>query len=139
MSRTLVHPLQALFAAHERSPQLPVCDHYAGIENRMRRALELQGGMADQALFDVTLDLEDGAAVGGEQEHARLAAELAMSAANRFGRVGVRVHGPHHPRFGDDVETLLSHAGARLAYLMLPTRPSRCRRTASSPSTRTPR
>ena len=120
MSRLLVHPLQALFAAHERSPQLPVCDHYAGIENRMRRALELQGGMADQALFDVTLDLEDGAAIGGEHEHALLAAELISSAANRFGRVGVRVHGPHHPRFGDDVEILLQRAGTRLAYLMLP-------------------
>lgn len=112
--------MQALFAAHERSPQLPVCDHYAGVESRMRKALALQAEMADQPLFDVTLDLEDGAPVGGEREHALLAAELVAGPANRFGRVGVRVHGPHHPRFADDVHTLLGRAGARLAYLMLP-------------------
>ena len=65
-SRPRLHPLQALYGAHERAAGLPVVDHYAGVEARMRKALELQGSMADDALFDVTLDLEDGAPVGGE-------------------------------------------------------------------------
>ncbi|WP_428424762.1 HpcH/HpaI aldolase/citrate lyase family protein [Methylibium sp.] len=120
MNRPRVHPLQALFGAHERGPSLPVCDHYAGVEPRMRKALALQSEMADTALFDVTLDLEDGAPVGGEHEHALLAAELVTSAANRYGRVGVRVHPYPHPSFVADVHTLLARAGDRLAYLMIP-------------------
>ena len=74
--------------------------------------------MADDALFDVTLDLEDGAPVGGEAEQAQLVAELVMSPANRFGRVGVRIHPLHHACFRPDLETLIGRAGERLAYVM---------------------
>ena len=115
-----IHPLQALFGAHETRASLPVCDHYAGVEARMRKALVLQAEMADQALFDVTLDLEDGAALGGELEHAALVAELLASSANRFGRVGVRLHPLRHPWFGEVLRLLLKRAGERIAYLMLP-------------------
>jgi citrate lyase subunit beta/citryl-CoA lyase len=115
-----IHPLQALFGAHERRDTLPVCDHYAGVEPRMSKALALQADFADRALFDVTLDLEDGAAIGGELEHAARVAELVAGKANRFDRVGVRLHPLRHPRFGDVLECLMARAGARLAYLMLP-------------------
>ena len=84
----------------------------------MRKSLALQAELG--AVFDVTLDCEDGAPVGGEAEHARMAAELAMSAENRFGRVGARVHPVDHPSFADDTATLVARAGTRLAYLMLP-------------------
>ena len=84
----------------------------------MRKSLALQAEMGP--VFDVTLDCEDGAPIGGEAEHARMAAELAMSATNRFGRVGARVHPVDHPSFADDVAALVGHAGTRLAYLMLP-------------------
>ena len=120
VNRMPIHPLQALFGAHERRHGLPVCDHYAGVEPRMRKALALQAEMADRALFDVTLDLEDGAALGGELEHAALVAELVSGAGNRFGRVGVRVHPLQHPRFANVLQLLLERAGHRLAYLMLP-------------------
>lgn len=120
---TTIHPRQALFGT-ERQPQpLPVCDHYAGVEARMRKSLELQAEMAEHVgrpIFDVTLDLEDGAPVGGEQEHALLVAELIDSPENCHGRVGARVHPPSHPRFEDDVQTLLQMAGDKLAYLMVP-------------------
>lgn len=124
MTRPL-HPLQALFGAHERAPGLPVCDHYAGVEARMKKALALQAEMAEAAgantaLFDVTLDLEDGAPVGGELEHAAMVAELAASAANRCGRVGVRVHPLQHARFAEVLRLLVARAGERIAYLMLP-------------------
>jgi citrate lyase subunit beta / citryl-CoA lyase len=112
------HPRHALFDATDLAPALPVCDHYSGVEARMRKSLALQGELG--AVFDVTLDCEDGAPVGGEAEHAQLAAELVMSAANRHGRVGVRVHPVDHPAFANDVDTLIRHAGARLAYLMVP-------------------
>ena len=111
-------PREALFDAADVAPALPVCDHYSGVEARMRKSLELQGELGP--VFDVTLDCEDGAPVGGEAEHAQLCAELVMSAANRFGRVGARVHPVDHPSFEHDVDTLVRRAGARLAYLMVP-------------------
>jgi citrate lyase subunit beta / citryl-CoA lyase len=119
---TAIHPRQALFGAEPPAPALPVCDHYAGVEARMIKSLSMQADMAqhDRPTFDVTLDLEDGAPVGGEHEHALLVSDLLNSQANRFGRVGVRVHDPKHPRFEDEVDTLIKQAGSRLAYIMVP-------------------
>ena len=116
---TLVHPRDALFDEGEaRVDPLPVCDHYAGVEERMRKSLALQREMGP--VFDVTLDCEDGAPVGGEREHAALVAELLGSADNAFGRVGARLLDITHPAFGDVLHTLVAKAGARVAYLMLP-------------------
>jgi citrate lyase subunit beta/citryl-CoA lyase len=112
------HPRDVLFDEGDAAPDLPVCDHYCGVEVRMRKALALQGELGP--VFDVTLDCEDGAPVGGEAEHAHLCAELVRSAENRFGRVGVRVHPVDHPSFAADVETLVGRAGDRLAFLMVP-------------------
>jgi len=114
----MTHPRDALFESGDPTTALPVCDHYCGVEARMRKSLELQTELGP--VFDVTLDCEDGAPVGGEAEHAHMVAELAMSAENRFGRVGARVHPVDHPSFADDVATLIGRAGSRLAYLMCP-------------------
>ncbi len=114
----MTHPRDALFDAGDAAPAIPVCDHYCGVEVRMRKSLALQAEMGP--VFDVTLDCEDGAPVGGEAEHARMAAELVMSTANAFDRVGARVHPVDHPSFADDVATLVGRAGTRLAYLMVP-------------------
>ena len=112
------HPRAALFEADHSAPSLPVCDHYCGVEARMRKSLVLQGELGP--VFDVTLDCEDGAPVGGEAEHAHLVAEIALSGLNRYDRVGVRVHPVDHPSFAQDLDTLIGRAGARLAYLMVP-------------------
>ena len=46
---------------------------------------------------------------------------MLLSAENRFGRVGARVHPVDHPAFADDVATLVGQRGAAgCAYLMLP-------------------
>lgn len=113
-----VHPREALFEAGDAAEMLPVCDHYSGVEQRMRKSLELQAEMGP--VFDVTLDCEDGAPVGGEREHAALIAELADSPQNCFGRVGARVVTVDHAAFHDVVDTIVRRAGARLAYVMLP-------------------
>lgn len=113
-----VHPRTALFGHETARPALPVVDHYCGVEARMRKSLALQAELGP--VFDITLDAEDGAPVGGEAEHARLIAELATSTANRFGRVGARVHPFGHAAFEADVDTLIARAGTRLAYLMIP-------------------
>ena len=111
-------PRNALLDDGDAAPDLPVCDHYCGTELRMRKALALQAELGP--VFDITLDCEDGAPIGAEAEHAQLCAELALSADNRFGRVGVRVHPADHPSFAADVDTLVGRAGDRLAYLMVP-------------------
>jgi citrate lyase subunit beta / citryl-CoA lyase len=111
-------PRTALFDSADLAPALPVCDHYCGVEARMRKSLALQAEMGP--VFDITLDCEDGAPIGGEAEHAQMAAEFAVSSDNRFGRVGARVHPIDHPSFANDVATLVGRAGTRLAYLMLP-------------------
>jgi citrate lyase subunit beta / citryl-CoA lyase len=113
-----LHPRQALFDAADAAPALPVCDHYCGVEARMRKSLDLQAQLGP--VFDVTLDCEDGAPIGGEREHALLVAELLCSPKNSFGRAGARVHPLDHASFETDVDTLIAKAGDRLAYLMLP-------------------
>jgi citrate lyase subunit beta/citryl-CoA lyase len=112
------HPRQVLFADGDLAPSIPVCDHYCGVESRMRKSLALQAELGP--VFDVTFDCEDGAPVGHEAEHVRMAVDLLMSSENQFGRVGARVHPIDHESFGDDVETLIKTAGARLPYIMVP-------------------
>lgn len=119
---TSVHPRTVLLGAQAGAVVLPVCDHYSGVEARMRKSLALQADMADEfgaCVFDVTLDCEDGAPVGGEAEHAALVTELALAAAPAM-RVGVRVHPVDHPSFAGDVITIAGRAGHRLSHLMVP-------------------
>ncbi len=111
-------PRAALFEPDEAAlPALPVCDHYAGVEARMRKSLALQADLGP--VFDVTLDNEDGAPVGGEVDHAQTIAALLADPLNRHGRVGVRLLPVAHPRFGDVAAAVLGAARAP-AYLMLP-------------------
>ncbi|MBP7606122.1 MAG: CoA ester lyase [Giesbergeria sp.] len=88
----------------------------------MRKSLVLQAEMAEEfgaCVFDVTLDCEDGAPVGGEAEHAALVIELALAAAPGM-RVGARVHPVGHAAFAADVEAIAGRACHRLSYLMVP-------------------
>lgn len=104
---------------------LPACEHFAGSEKLIRKALEIQRAKARP--FDVTLDLEDGAPEGRAREHAALFVELLRSevrplvpGARRAAGVGARIHPPHHPEWRADVEALVQGAGDRLAYLTVP-------------------
>ncbi len=88
----------------------------------MRKSLQLQAEMTEEfgaCVFDVTLDCEDGAPVGGEAEHAALVVELALS-ADAQARVAVRVHPVDHPAFAQDMATIAGQAGHRLAHVMIP-------------------
>ncbi|MGJ7490463.1 HpcH/HpaI aldolase/citrate lyase family protein [Variovorax sp. ZT4R33] len=116
------HPRDVLLGAQAGAIVLPVCDHYSGVEARMKKSLALQAEMAEEfgaCVFDVTLDCEDGAPVGGEAEHAQLVTELALGAAAGL-RVGVRVHPVDHAAFDADVATIAGRAGQRLSHLMVP-------------------
>ena len=118
----MTHPRDVLLGAQAGGVNLPVCDHYSGVEARMRKSLQLQAEMTEEfgtCVFDVTLDCEDGAPVGGEAEHARLVTELAMSAPDGA-RVGVRVHPVDHPAFESDMDLVARGAGQRLTHIMIP-------------------
>jgi citrate lyase subunit beta / citryl-CoA lyase len=115
---TRLHPRDALFGVGEAlPPALPVCDHYCGVEARMRKSLELQAELGP--VFDITFDAEDGAPIGGEIEQAYLIAALLASDGNRHGRVGARLLPVDHPRFADVAQIVLQ-AAKPPAYLMLP-------------------
>ena len=116
------HPRDILLGAQAAAGMLPVCDHYSGVEVRMRKSLQLQAEMSEEfgtCVFDVTLDCEDGAPVGGEEAHARLVTELVMSAPDGA-RVGVRVHPVDHPAFEADMDVIARDAGQRLTHIMIP-------------------
>jgi citrate lyase subunit beta / citryl-CoA lyase len=116
------HPRDILAVAQAGAFALPVCDHYSGVEARMRKSLQLQTELTDEfgtCVFDATLDCEDGAPVGGEAEHAALVTELVLGAP-RGARVAARVHPVDHPHFEADVATIAGRAGHRLCHLMVP-------------------
>ncbi|MGE0097649.1 MAG: CoA ester lyase [Hydrogenophaga sp.] len=118
----MTHPRSILLGSQAGAFALPVCDHYSGVEARMRKSLALQAEMAEEfgtCVFDVTLDCEDGAPVGGEVEHAQRVVELALAAAPQA-RVAARVHPVDHPAFDGDVATIAGRAGHRLCHLMVP-------------------
>ena len=97
---------------------MPAVDHYAGSEKLLLKALQLQNELGP--IFDVTCDCEDGARAGADREHAEMVAEIIMSSANRFVRVGARIHDIAHPGWQQDIETIVARAGRRLAFLTLP-------------------
>jgi citrate lyase subunit beta/citryl-CoA lyase len=110
---------------------LPVCDHYCGQEARMVKSLALQAEMAQEfgtCVFDVTLDCEDGAAVGAEKDHALMVLALvnqayaaSKKAADRLiARVAARVHSVEHPAFEQDVDIIVGGAARALCHVMLP-------------------
>ena len=72
----------------------------------MRKSLQLQAQMTQEmgaCVFDVTLDCEDGAAIGAELEQARTVTDLlhefqsAGRDQNTAVRIGVRLHPVDHP------------------------------------------
>ena len=117
MTRSLA-PSQVLFDGDTPPAVLPPCDHYAGSEKLMLRSLSLQRERGP--VFDVTLDCEDGAAVGQEARHAELVASLIGSERDAHGRVGVRIHDYHHPAWQEDLRIILGAANRPPAYITLP-------------------
>lgn len=112
----MTHPDEALFAGERVAPAIAACEHYAGTEARLRKALALQ----DELPFDLTGDCEDGAPAGREAEHVAMVADLVASADNRHGQMGVRVHDPAHTHGASDIDAVLDRAGDRVAHLTIP-------------------
>lgn len=130
-SRSSLHPRTVLLGAQGATGFLPVCDHYSGVQARMKKSLQLQAEMAEEfgaCVFDVTLDCEDGAPAGAEVEQAHCVAGLALEAFAQSKarpqkiqtRVGARLHPVDHAFFASDAEIVVGSAAQALAYIMVP-------------------
>ncbi|MBT0961350.1 HpcH/HpaI aldolase/citrate lyase family protein [Denitromonas iodatirespirans] len=113
-----MHPDQVLFQGERTLPDMPAIDHYAGSEKLIAKAMDIQQQMGP--VFDITCDCEDGAPAGQETAHARMAAAMVMSDANRFDRVGARIHDITHDHWRRDIDILIEEAGQRLAFITFP-------------------
>ena len=88
----------------------------------MRKSLQLQAEMIEEfgaCVFDVTLDCEDGAPVGGEADHAAMVVALVALSSSKA-RVAVRVHPVDHPAFEADIATIAGKVGDQLSHIMVP-------------------
>ena len=118
-----VHPNQALFGGEKPFPVIPACEHFAGSEKLILKALSLQDPATPNApgpVFDITCDCEDGAASGQEQAHAEMIVRILTSEANKYKMAGARIHDYTHPHWKKDIEILVSGAGQVLSYLTIP-------------------
>ena len=112
------HPKEALFAGEKPFPVIPACEHFAGSERLITKALDLQERLG--AVFDITCDCEDGAETGREKAHAEMIVGLMHSTANRFAMAGARIHDYTHPHWQKDVDILVGGAAKVIAYVTIP-------------------
>jgi citrate lyase subunit beta/citryl-CoA lyase len=112
------HPKEALFAGEKPFPVIPACEHFAGSEKLITKALDLQERLG--AVFDITCDCEDGAEAGREKAHAEMIVGVLHSSANRFAMAGARIHDYTHPHWKKDVDILVGGAGQVIAYVTIP-------------------
>lgn len=115
-----VHPKDALFSGEKSFPVLSACEHFAGSEKLIGKALDLQSRLGP--IFDITCDCEDGARAGEEKAHAQMVARLIASPENKHGKLGVRIHDPAHAAWRQDVDIVVGSPDAvvRLAYVTIP-------------------
>lgn len=118
-----VHPNQALFSGEKPFPVIPACEHFAGSEKLILKALSLQDAANANGVgpvFDITCDCEDGAASGQEQVHAEMIVRILNSEANQYKMAGVRIHDYTHPHWKKDIDILVGGAGEVLSYITIP-------------------
>ncbi len=114
----MVHPNEALFGGEKPFPLIPACEHFAGSEKLILKALSLQDSIG--AVFDITCDCEDGAASGQEREHAEMIVRVLNSEANMHKMAGARIHDYTHPAWKQDIDILVGGAGSLLSYITIP-------------------
>lgn len=114
----MVHPNKALFGGEKPFTLIPACEHFAGSEKLILKALAMQDSIGP--VFDITCDCEDGAASGQERTHAEMIVRVLTSDANAHKMAGTRIHDYTHPVWKQDVDILVSGAGKVLTYITIP-------------------
>jgi citrate lyase subunit beta/citryl-CoA lyase len=114
----LKHPREALFEGEKPFPIIPACEHFAGSEKLITKALEMQNKLG--GMFDITMDCEDGAQTGKEKEHAEMIVRIQNSDLNKLNMSGVRIHDYTNAHWKLDVDIIVPGAGNRIAYITIP-------------------
>jgi len=117
-TQQLVHPKDALFSGEVSFPIIPSCEHFAGSEKLILKALSMQESIGP--VFDITCDCEDGAQAGQEREHAEMIVRILTSEANQHQMAGVRIHDYSNSYWKQDVDILVAGAGKVLSYITIP-------------------
>lgn len=117
-THTLVHPSEALFSGEKSFPVIPSCEHFAGSEKLILKAMALQDSIGP--VFDISCDCEDGAMAGQEREHAAMIVRILNSDANKHHMAGARIHDYTHPAWKQDIDILVGGAGKILSYITIP-------------------
>lgn len=112
------HPKNALFSGEKPFPIINTCEHFAGSEKLIGKAMELQQKL--HGIFDITMDCEDGAKEGQEKPHAEMVVAMAKSSLNVHKKAGVRIHDHSNKWWRQDVDILVPAAGNELAYITVP-------------------
>jgi citrate lyase subunit beta / citryl-CoA lyase len=112
------HPNDILFSGEKTIPVIPACEHFAGSEKMIGKALEIQNKM--EGRFDITADCEDGAKTGHEKEHMAMVIRLLNGELNQHNMMGVRIHDYQNPHWRPDVDALVPAGGERVAYITIP-------------------
>lgn len=113
-----IHPAEALFEGERPFPIIPSCEHFAGSEKLIGKAYALQDSLGP--IFDITMDLEDGAPAGREKQHAEMVVDMQRSEANQHRMAGIRIHDYTHEAWKQDVDIIVPGAGDRCAYITIP-------------------
>ncbi len=113
-----IHPNEALFAGEKPFPVIPACEHFAGSEKLISKALELQNKKG--GVFDITMDCEDGAQEGREKEHAEMIVAMQKSALNVHKMSGVRIHDYTNKHWKQDIDIIVPAIGEVMAYITIP-------------------
>lgn len=116
--KTKLHPNKALFGEEKDLPIIPACEHFAGSEKLIRKALALQEEFGP--VFDITCDCEDGAPAGSEVEHAEMIGSVLSGNLNKHKMAGVRIHDYSHPDWKQDIDILVPRIGNIVSYFTLP-------------------
>ncbi len=112
------HPSEVLLGGEKSPPIIPAAEHFAGTEDRITKAFQMQEKMG--GVFDITMDCEDGAPTGAEKEHAEMVVRMQNSELNTFNQAGVRIHDPSNPHWRQDVDIVVRGAGERVRYITIP-------------------
>ncbi len=108
-----------LFPAGSRPEKIAPCDHYAGNEKFIQKAILLQKNTP--SLVDITCDLEDGATVGKESQWLKDVVDIVKTEAKNSTRCGVRIHAPHETKlFIEEINSLLPNTGKQLSHITIP-------------------
>lgn len=117
-TQQLAHPNDALFGGEKSFPIIPSCEHFAGSEKLILKALSMQDTIGP--VFDITCDCEDGAQAGQEREHAEMIVRVLSSEANKHKMAGARIHDYTNSYWKQDVDILVAGAGKVLSYITIP-------------------